>query len=59
MEELISALNYPHFALIHQSERIYYFCSTNEYIVDMILTAGKHMSYANGLELTAYWRKCI
>lgn len=57
MEELISALNYPRFALIHQSERIYYFCSTDEYIVDMILTAGKHMSYANGLELTAYWEK--
>jgi len=51
--QLAGVLNDPHFALIHQSERNYYVCSTDEYIVDMILTAGKHMRYANGLELIA------
>lgn len=42
--QLAVVLNDPHYALIHQSERNYYVCSTDEYIVDMILTAGKHMS---------------
>ena len=55
--QLAGVLNDPHFALIHQSERNYYVCSTDEYIVDMILTAGKHMSCANGLELIAHWEK--